>query len=99
MARGLLTCMFALVLQGAASAWTVEPSVLLPEDRGTPLYAAQSAVSLAQATELALQRYPGQVVRAETVTRGGRQEHQIRVLGADGRVRTVRIDAQTGAFL
>ena len=98
MARGLLICVLALVLQGTASAWTVEPS-LLPDDPGTPLYAAQSAVSLAQATELALQRYPGQVVRAETVSRGGRREHQIRILGADGRVRTVRIDAQTGAFL
>jgi uncharacterized membrane protein YkoI len=98
MARGLLTCVLALVLEGAALAWTVEPPAL-SENGGTSLYAAQSAVSLAQATEIALQRYPGQVVRAETVTRGGRREHQIRVLGADGRVRTVRIDAQTGAFL
>ena len=97
MARGLLTCVLALVLQGPASAWTVEPAEL-SDDGGTSAYAAQAGVSLAQATELALDRYPGQVVRAETVTRGGRQEHQIRILGADGRVRTVRIDAQTGAF-
>lgn len=98
MVRGLVICLLALVLQGAASAWTVEPSAL-PENSATQLYAAQSGVSLAQATELALQRYPGQVVRAETAMRSGRREHQIRILGADGVVRSVRIDAQTGAFL
>jgi uncharacterized membrane protein YkoI len=98
MVRGLLTCVLVLALQSAALAWTVEPSAL-PEDAASEMYAAQSGVSLAQATEMAQQRYPGQVVRAETVTRGGRREHQIRVLGADGVVRTVRIDAQTGAFL
>jgi uncharacterized membrane protein YkoI len=30
---------------------------------------------------------------------GDRVVHEIRILGDDGRVRTVRIDAQTGAFL
>lgn len=44
-------------------------------------------------------RYPGRVVRAETVQMGDRLVHEIRILGDDGRVRTVRIDAQTGSFL
>jgi uncharacterized membrane protein YkoI len=30
---------------------------------------------------------------------GDRAVHEIRILGNDGRVRTVRIDAQTGSFM
>jgi uncharacterized membrane protein YkoI len=44
-------------------------------------------------------RYQGKVVRAATYMQGDRQIHEIRILGDDGRVRTVLIDAQTGAFL
>ena len=88
----------AIAASGSVLARTIDPAVA-PEQSGTGLYAAQSGVSLAQATELALARYPGRVVRAETVMRNGRREHQIRILGADGSVRTVRIDAQTGGFL
>jgi uncharacterized membrane protein YkoI len=56
-------------------------------------------VSLQQATAMARMRYPGTVVRAETVQMGDRLVHEIRILGDDGRVRTVRIDARTGQFL
>lgn len=63
-------------------------------------YAAQRGpLTLAQATALAERRYKGRVVRAETVKQGGRTVYEIRILGPDGRVRTVRIDAETGAFL
>jgi uncharacterized membrane protein YkoI len=65
---------------------------LAPAQRG-------GGVSREQATAMALMRYPGRVVRAETVQMGDRVVHEIRILGDDGRVRTVRIDAQTGAFL
>ena len=66
---------------------------LFPAQRG-------GGVSLAQATSMAQSRVPGRVVRAETVQMGDRVVHEIRILGEDGRtVRTVRIDAQTGAFL
>jgi uncharacterized membrane protein YkoI len=68
-----------------------EPALLVPAQRG--------AISLAQATAMAQSRYRGQVVRAQTVHNGDRAVHEIRILGDDGRVRTVRIDAQTGAFL
>ncbi len=56
-------------------------------------------VSLAQATAIATSRFQGRVVKAETVNRGDRVVHEIRILGDDGRVRTVRVDAQTGSFL
>ncbi len=91
-------CILALTLSSGAFAWIIEPQAPV-EAPQTTLYQAQSAVSLAQATQLAQNRFPGTVVRAETVSRGGRSIHNIRILGADGRVRTVRIDAQTGAFL
>lgn len=61
--------------------------------------AQRGSISLAQATAMAQRRYQGRVVRAETVMKGGRTVHEIRILGEDGRVRTVRIDAETGAFL
>jgi uncharacterized membrane protein YkoI len=56
-------------------------------------------VSLAQATAMALRRFPGRVVRAEPVRRGDRLVHEIRILDAEGRVHNVSIDAQTGSFL
>src|SRR5688572_30574280 len=56
--------------------------------------------ALQQATAMAQSRVPGRVVRAETVQMGDRVVHEIRILAEGGRtVRTVRIDAQTGAFL
>jgi len=61
--------------------------------------AQRGGISLAQATAIATGRFQGRVVRAETVNRGDRVVHEIRILGDDGRVRTVRIDAQTGSFL
>jgi len=59
----------------------------------------RGGVSLTQATAMAQGRYHGKVVRANTYMQGDRQIHEIRILGDDGRVRTVLIDAQSGAFL
>lgn len=94
----------------AAAAATVAPVVAraqVPEvakslnlDEPPQAFMAQrNGVSLAQATAMAKNRYHGQVVKAETVARGDRVIHEIRILGEDGKVRTVRIDARTGMFL
>jgi uncharacterized membrane protein YkoI len=77
------------------------------EQDAEPLFPAQDqlaptqggGISLQQATQMARMRYPGTVVRAEPVQMGDRLVYEIRILGDDGRVRTVRIDARTGAFL
>jgi uncharacterized membrane protein YkoI len=74
-----------------------EPLAAAQRDQLFP--AQRGGVSLAQATSMAQGRYQGRVVRAETVQMGERTVHEIRILGDDGRVRTVRIDAQTGSFL
>jgi uncharacterized membrane protein YkoI len=60
--------------------------------------AQRGSLSLAQATAIAQGRFQGRVVRAETVQEGGRTVHVIRILGDDGRVRTVRVDAESGAI-
>ncbi|HJR68518.1 MAG TPA: PepSY domain-containing protein [Gammaproteobacteria bacterium] len=65
---------------------------LFPTQRG-------GGVSLAQATRMAQSRFPGRVVRAEQVQMGDRVVYEIRILDAEGVVRNVRIDAQTGRFL
>jgi uncharacterized membrane protein YkoI len=57
---------------------------------------APRQISLEQAIQIAQSRYPGRVVRADTKTQGDRVIHEIRILGEDSRVRTVRIDAQGG---
>jgi uncharacterized membrane protein YkoI len=57
-----------------------------------------SGVSLDQAVEMAQRRYRAKAVRAETVRNGERRVHQIRLLGADGKVWNVRVDAESGAM-
>jgi len=59
-------------------------------------YYVQSGVSLDQAAQMAQSRFNARVVKAETVRSGDRQVHQIRLLNAEGKVWTVRVDAETG---
>jgi uncharacterized membrane protein YkoI len=57
---------------------------------------APQNISLDEAVQMAQSRYRAKAVRAETVNNGGRRVHQIRLLSAEGTVRTVRVDAETG---
>jgi uncharacterized membrane protein YkoI len=70
-----------------------------PEDCATARTVQRGGVSLSQATAIAQSRVPGRVVSAKTVMAGDRVIHEIRILGDDGRVRTVRVDAQSGAVM
>ena len=54
-------------------------------------------LTLAEAIQLAQSRYPGRVVRAQTIEQGNGAVHEIRIIGNDGRVHTVTVDARTGA--
>ena len=71
------------------------PAQLAPSSELRVAQAAEK-VSLAQATRMVQERTGGQVLRAETKRDNGRAVHRIRVLTEDGRVRTVRVDAETG---
>lgn len=102
--RGFALCaVLAGGLLGAGGgAFAQQRPALFQFDGEAPIkaFAAQrGGISLGQATAMALGRYPGRVVRAETVMIGDRVVHEIRILGNDGRVRTVRVDAQTGSFM
>lgn len=65
-------------------------------DRGGERAMADRAVSLDEAVARAERRYNARVVRAEEKRHGDRIEYRIRLLGADGRVFEVRIDAESG---
>jgi hypothetical protein len=77
----------------------LEPILPLFDEMPRAYVAQRGSISLQQATAMALSRYRGRVVRAEPITQDDRIVYEIRILGEDGRVRTVRIDAQTGQFL
>jgi uncharacterized membrane protein YkoI len=72
-------------------------SAFAPDELPRAFVAQRGSLSLAQATAIAQGRFRGRVVSAETVQQGGRVIHVIRILGDDGRVRTLRVDAETGA--
>ena len=100
--RGLALCGVLAALLAGGEAFSQPRQALLQFDGEAPVkaFAAQrGGISLGQATAMARSRYPGRVVRAEMVTIGERVVYEIRILGDDGRVRTVRIDAQTGSFM
>jgi len=54
-------------------------------------------LTLGEAISIAQSRYPGRVVRAQTIQQGNGAVHEIRIIGNDGRVHTVTVDARTGA--
>jgi uncharacterized membrane protein YkoI len=55
-----------------------------------------AGISKDQAIGIAQRRYKARVVRAESSESGGRRVYVLRMLSDQGRVWTVRIDAQTG---
>lgn len=102
-ARGLLGACLACAAAAAAARPLPDLSAAPePLSAGDPpgAFATQGgSISLAQAMAMAQRRYKGRVVRAQSVKQGGHTIYVIRILGEDGRVMTVRIDAETGAFL
>lgn len=93
---GIVGVALGLLFSASASARIVaQPADLVPEVFvATPVQ--RGGMSLQQAIALAQQRYQGRVVRAETKSQNGRRVHEIRILGDDGRVRTVRFNADGG---
>ena len=59
---------------------------------------ADRRTSLEDAVSEARGRHPGRVISAETDRRGGRESHRIRILTRDGRVKRLRMDAESGRF-
>ncbi len=59
---------------------------------------AERRTSLEDAVSEARGRHPGRVLSAETDRRGGRESYNIRILTRDGRVKRLRMDAESGRF-
>lgn len=57
---------------------------------------AERAISLDEAVARAERRYQARAVKAEEKRHGDRIEYRIRLLGEDGRVFEVRVDAASG---
>lgn len=67
-----------------------------PRERGGERAMAERSISLDEAVAQAERRYKARAVRAEEKRHGERIEYRIRLLGDDGRVFEVRVDAATG---
>jgi uncharacterized membrane protein YkoI len=95
--RNLLsTVAFALVLAGMPLLVAAQELI---DRRPRPEYRIDPVgVSLDQAVEMAQRRYRAKAVKAETVQSGERLVHNIRLLSAEGKVWTVRVDAKSGAM-
>jgi uncharacterized membrane protein YkoI len=61
--------------------------------------ASAADVSLDAAVAAAQERHKARVVKAEVSESAGRTVYSLRLLGGDGRVWTIRIDASTGLEL
>ena len=83
---------------GAASAHR-QGAVPLTEAAGHAQTRAQGGLSLDAVVQMVQQRYTARVVRAETRQENGRTVYVLRLLNADGKVWTVRVDADSGAVL
>jgi len=65
-------------------------------ERGNARVTADRAISLDEAVARAERRHDARAVRAEEKRRGDRIVYRIRLLGPDGRVFEVTVDAETG---
>jgi uncharacterized membrane protein YkoI len=92
-----LLAFVAAIAAGTAIAgqpWAPQPLV---EWRGAAQQ-PQPGISLDRAVAMAEQQYKARVVRAGTGESEGRRVYVLRLLSDQGRVWTVRVDAETGAM-
>lgn len=88
-----------LLVAMGSTAMAMQVDAIVPAARGqleapagTNLEVRQAGcMSLNQAVEQVRRQYNGRIVSAETVVRGGRETHVIKVLTSDGTVKTVRM--------
>jgi uncharacterized membrane protein YkoI len=65
---------------------------------GLAVTQAAGGMSLDEAVDLAQRRFNARVVRADVSEADGRRVYVLRLLSENGRVWTVRVDAQSGAI-
>ena len=93
--RCLVPGMLCLLLAGMA--WPASDAHAEGQGRrGAERTHADQGISLDEAVARAERRYKARAVKAEEKRHGDRVEYRIRLLGDDGRVFEVRVDAATG---
>lgn len=93
MRKLLFAVLCAVPLAGIAGL----PLARASDHGGADRVLADSAVTLDEAVARAERRHDARAVRAEETRRDGRIVYRIRLLGSDGRVFEVTVDADTGA--
>ena len=91
----LLLCMLAAGLLPPALAAPVD-RVHASVNRDRPIVMAKGEMSLDAAVAMVRERFGGKVISASTTEQGGRKVHVIKLLSDQGRVTTVKVDAQSG---
>jgi uncharacterized membrane protein YkoI len=94
--RHLVLALLSLLAAGAPSAGQAQELIDRRQKHDRQIETA--GMSLDQAVEMAQRRFRAKAVKAETVESGGKRVHQIRLLSAEGKVWTVRVDAESGAM-
>jgi uncharacterized membrane protein YkoI len=90
-----LPILAALLAIQLASAPMLEAQQLIdPRQRG--LERRSGGISLDQAVRMAERRYNAKAVKVDSMSDGERRVYQIRLLNTEGKVWTVRVDAQSG---
>ena len=90
----------ALLLAGTAAAEGLKAGGSLQVPSAARIeQPARDGMSLREAVERAKRSFPGRVLRAETQQKGNRREHVVRILNDEGRVRTLKYDADSGRRL
>ncbi|MGQ0694656.1 MAG: PepSY domain-containing protein [Nitrospiraceae bacterium] len=84
------------VLALSSPAWSDKKK---DEDGDMAALAKDAKVTIYQAIKTASEKIPGTVVEAELEKKHGKTVWEVEVLGADGRVIEVHIDAATGAVI
>jgi uncharacterized membrane protein YkoI len=82
---------------GTAAAQPPGAQGLAPGNSSQAQLPQRRQLTLGEAIQLAQSRYPGRVVRAQTIQTGNGAVYDIRIIGNDGRVHNVTVDARTGA--
>jgi uncharacterized membrane protein YkoI len=96
MTRALQLAILCLVVLAGAG---MSPAAIASDhgrSRGDARVMADRGISLDEAVARAERRHEARVVRAEERRRGDRIVYRIRLLGSDGRVFEVTVDAETG---
>jgi uncharacterized membrane protein YkoI len=95
--RRLPVLLIAGLAAVASSAASMAASREDDPPRAEALQARSSKLSLDQAIEMVERRYRARVVRAGVDESNGQRLYVLRLLSEEGRVWTVRVDAQTGS--